>query len=91
MRDPFAVLPTCGGVLALVVFRADALEVPTQRGGLFSVPNLMPEQLSMEAAQVTGSFMHLEYLPCFDRPTQDGALLAWKGVMIVHGPLAHEP
>ena len=61
------------------MFRADALEVPTQRGGLFSVPNLTPEQLSMEAAQVTGSFMHLEYLPCVDRPTQDGALLIWKG------------
>jgi hypothetical protein len=50
-----------GGVLALAVFRADTLQVPTAKGGLYSVGEMTPEQLLMEAAQVTGVLMHLRY------------------------------
>ena len=61
VRDPYAVLVSCGGVHALAVFRADLLQVPTARGGLLTVSNLTPDQLIMEAAQVTGSLMNLVY------------------------------
>ena len=57
VRDPYAVLVSCGGVRALAVSRADVLQVPTSRGGLLTVSNMTPDQLLLEAAQVTGSLM----------------------------------
>ena len=61
VRDPYAVLVSCGGVHALAVLRADLLQVPTARGGLLTVSNMTPDQLLLEAAQVTGSLMKLVY------------------------------
>ena len=97
VRDPYAVLVNVGGVLALAAFRSELLQVPTARGGLFSVPDMTPEQLDMEAAQRTGSLMHLSYsggseadglLPTFAWSGQVGAQLRPGGGKQSH-PLRH--
>ena len=76
-RDPYAVLVSVGGILALAAFRSELLQVPTAKGGLFSVPDMTPEQLDMEAAQLTGSLMHLSYSGGI---VADGSLpFAWSG------------
>ena len=59
LRDPFAAIVSSGGTLALGIFRSNQLKVPRSGQGLFSVPNMTPEQLKLPTARVTGSLMHL--------------------------------
>ena len=79
VRDPYAVLVSCGGVHALAVFRADLLQVPTARGGLLTVSNMTPDQLVMEAAQVTGSLMNLVYVAGSD--SKKDSSFTWNGAV----------
>eukprot|EP00731_Ephydatia_muelleri_P017438 Em0010g536a len=59
VRDTYAVLVSCGGVHAQAVLRQTA--GPNSKRWVLTVSNMTPDQLLLEAAQVTGSLMKLVY------------------------------
>eukprot|EP00899_Mesostigma_viride_P000865 jgi/Mesvir1/1077/Mv17592-RA.1 len=58
-RDAVATLVRCQGHIALAVIEARTLQVPTAKGALFTVPDLIEEQLGYPDTTVTGPMLYL--------------------------------